>query len=240
MKVYLNKITGIDDAIVSMYMSKRTWTKEVDDNIRKVCNENLDNRGFLIDYPSREMISYLDKILKYGYEYKHTTLLRFIDLSFVVDGLHRAGQDDWDSHAKRMDNRIVRASTRLASFSEGEKSDYYKDMIMYPFEMLDLLGIGYPERVTIDDYTYVVTDFGYIKEECADNQDFKRGLYPMAIPSSFIFKIQYPELCHIIQHRDFSSTANLEVQMLAESIKTLVKNALNEKFSNALNLLKME
>ena len=53
MKVYLNEITGMADALVSMYMSKRTWTPELDKEIRtevleindrkcipETCNEN--------------------------------------------------------------------------------------------------------------------------------------------------------------------------------------------------------
>ncbi len=51
---------------------------------------------------------------------------RFLDFSFTVYNLHRAGQDDLDSHAKRMENRIIRSSTRLADFAAGEMSDYYK------------------------------------------------------------------------------------------------------------------
>jgi hypothetical protein len=35
MKVYLNEITGMADALVSMYMSKRTWTPELDEEIRE-------------------------------------------------------------------------------------------------------------------------------------------------------------------------------------------------------------
>jgi hypothetical protein len=240
MNVYLNKITGIEDAIISMYLSKRTWTKELNDRIISVCEDNLTLDGFLVRHPSKEMLDYLKMILKYGYEHKHTTLLRFIDLSFVVENIHRAGQDDWDSHAKRMDNRIVRASTRLATFSDGEKSDYYKDKILYPFEMLDILGIELPNNVFVGKDMYVKTDFGYIIDSLQKDKDAKRGLYPEAIPSTFIFKVQYPELCHIIQHRDINSTANEEVKQLAEKIKLLVARALNQEFADVLTKLKME
>ena len=51
-------------------------------------------------------------------------MLDFVTISVTVEGIHRAGQDDWDAHAKRFDNRIIRSSTRLADFSEGEMSDY--------------------------------------------------------------------------------------------------------------------
>lgn len=222
MKVYLNSITGIDDAIISMYMSKRSWTKEIDDNIREMVRTNSNSRGFLIKYPHEYFKKELDKIIKYGVEFGHTTLLRFIDISFVVSGLHRAGQDDWDAHVKRMDNRIVRSSTRLASFTDGEKSKYYKDRILYPFEALRELGIDTPEKVIVKGNAYIKTDFGYVREEFKDDQDSKRGLYPLAIPSSFIFKVQYPELGHIYQHRNNESTANPEVKELAEECKRLL------------------
>lgn len=37
MKTYLNQISGIDDAIVSMFMSKRSWTREKELHIRDIC-----------------------------------------------------------------------------------------------------------------------------------------------------------------------------------------------------------
>lgn len=239
MKVYLNNITGIDDAIISMYMSKRSWTKEIDSDVRFMVDHNITKEGFLIKDIDLAFKKELDKIIKYGVDYGHTTLLRFIDISFVVDGLHRAGQDDWDAHVKRMDNRIVRSSTRLASFSEGEKSDYYKDRILYPFEILDELNIDIPEKVVAKGNTYIKTDFGYVREEFKDDQDSKRGLYPLAIPSSFIFKVQYPELAHIYQHRNNEGSANPEVKELAEACRDL----LSDKFkilADNLTKIKMQ
>ena len=123
-----------------------------------------------------------------------------------------------------MDNRIVRSSTRLASFSDGEKSEYYEGKILYPFEAFKQLGITPPEMFEgIDGNIYVLTDFGYVREDLQDNQDVKRGLYPGAIPSNFTFKIQFPEFCHIYNHRNECGTANPEVkkavEMMAEQIK---------------------
>ena len=71
-------------------------------------------------------------------------MLRFIDISVTVEGLHRAGQDDWDSHAARFNNRIIRSSTRLASFGY-EMSEWYQDKIIPTDAALDLLGIEAPE-----------------------------------------------------------------------------------------------
>ena len=77
---------------------------------------------------SEKMEDWLAKLFKWGV--KHYTMLRFIDLSFTVYGLHRAGQDDIDAHAMRMNNRIIRSSTRLADFSRGETSEYSADKII--------------------------------------------------------------------------------------------------------------
>lgn len=45
MKVYFNGIDGLDDAIAAMYFSKRTWTAELDDEIRDVVRNNTYMRG---------------------------------------------------------------------------------------------------------------------------------------------------------------------------------------------------
>lgn len=225
MKVYLNKITGIEDAAISMYMSKRSWTPEKDMEIRNLCKRNLIEGWIEKESPEKEFLDLVNKIIKYGIDYGHTTLLRYIDISFTVDGLHRAGQDDWDSHAERMDSRIVRASTRLGTFSDGEKSDYYKDKVLYPFEAFQNVGIEIPNNIEVDGIEYIRADFGYIAFEHKDNQDVKRGLYPMGIPSTFIFKTQYPELGHIYQHRNNDSNANPEVKELAEKCKEELMNA---------------
>ena len=37
MKIYVNEITGIAYAIVSMFMSRRSWTREKELEIRGVC-----------------------------------------------------------------------------------------------------------------------------------------------------------------------------------------------------------
>lgn len=227
MKVYLNKITGIDDAIVSMMMSKRTWTREMDLHIRELTYKNTTREGFLLNDLDEEFINYLNKVIKYGVNYGHTTLLRFIDLSFVTEGLHRAAQDDFDAHAKRLDNRIVRSSTRLGTYTGGEKSDYYKDKILYTDELCKLLGIKLPSFADINGKRYIKTEFGYVEESQFEIQDVKRGLYTMAIPSNFIWKSQYPELCHIFQHRDEDSHAHPELQFMM----TKIRDELNIKFN---------
>ena len=45
MKATVTSITGFYEAFVSMFMSKRTWTPELDEEIKYVCNSILDNNG---------------------------------------------------------------------------------------------------------------------------------------------------------------------------------------------------
>jgi hypothetical protein len=224
LNVKLNRIRGIDDAMVSMYMSKRTYTDEIDEHIRKLVNDNICyNTGFLKHSLSKEFKNELQKIFKYGSDFGHTTLLKYIDLSFTITGLHRAGQDDLDSHAERMDSRIVRASTRLGSFNSGEKSEYYQDKILTTEEVCKMLNVNLPPVVSVDGYDFVKTEHGYIKEEYIDDQDVIRGLYRLMIPSNCIFKISLPQFCHIYQHRNYDSHAHPELQkcieMCADEIK---------------------
>ena len=227
MQVYLNSIDGIDDAIVSMLMSKRTWTPFLDHEIRRMCTiVNTRNGQFI---PKKEVGddrlqryfddygAYMDKVLKWGT--KHITLLKFIDVSITVEGLHRAGQDDWDAHAQRFQNRIIRSSTRLAKFGEGEISSFYADKIIPMDIAFQRLGLEVPETLTTEDGTkYVKTVNGYIREDLKDNKDVLRGLYMLSIPSNFIFRCNLADLAHVYKERCKHGGANPEVKELAEAI----------------------
>lgn len=223
-KVYLNEITGVADALVSMYMSKRTWTPDMDEKIRDMWK--VYTAGYLIPGLSEitvEIDKLIDTFCKYAW--KHTTMLDFITISVTVKGLHRAGQDDWDAHACRYNNRIIRSSTRLADFDEGEMSDFYKGKIL-PTEMaLGVMGITLPLTLTFGDQMYVKTEGGYIREDLKDNRDVKRGLYRLCIPSNFIFKCNLAQWAHVYRMRNASGTANPEVKEVAEKIQ----DALQEK-----------
>ena len=217
MKVYLNSIVGIDDAIETMFLSKRTWTPELREEIRKTCDNVLDRNGNIKAVASKEE---LDTVMKWLTQVckmtrRHITVGRFIDFSFTVEGLHRGGQDDWDAHTKRYENRIIRSSTRLADFG-NEKSDYYKDKIITTDEALNILEITAPNEITLNGKKYVKTINGYILEEYKDNRDVKRGLYMLSIPSNFLFKVNLTELAHVYKERNINGTANPEVKDLAE------------------------
>ena len=232
MKVYLNEISGIPDAIVSMFMSKRSWTRELELEIRDVCNRVLQRNGsmkskeqLLSEKIAEEDIEKFEKwlggLVKWGWT--HTTMLRFIDMSITVEGLHRAGQDDWDAHAKRFNNRIIRSSTRLATF-DYEVSEWYEDKIVPTDIALSQLGISLPEKLTYKGVDYVKAVNGYIREDMKDNSDVKRGLYMLSIPSNFVFKIDLTEWGHVFKERNASGTANPEVKLCCESIADQIES----------------
>lgn len=226
MKVYLNEITGIDDAIVSMFMSKRSWTREKELEIRRICDKVLDNRGKLIisDRLSSELKQFnkwMDSLVKWGWT--HTTMLRFIDMSITVEGLHRAGQDDWDSHAKRFNNRIIRSSTRLADF-EYEISEWYEGKIISTDIALQHINQDIPKTIKINGINYIKAVNGYIREDLKDNKDVKRGLYMLSIPSNFIFKVNMTEWGHVYKERNNNSSANPEVKLCCESIANQIES----------------
>ena len=224
MNVYVNSITGIDDALVSMLMSKRSWMREKESEIRELCSNVLFRNGKINPDAKKDDLDvysrHVNALVKWGC--KHITLLRFIDISATVEGLHRGGQDDWDSHAMRFNNRIVRSSTRLSKFGY-EMSDFYKGKIIPTDIALAEIGIETPNRVEHDGKVYVKTVNGYIREDMKDNQDVKRGLYFLAIPSNFVFKINLTEWAHVYKERNKDSGANPEVKECCEEIASQIE-----------------
>lgn len=229
MKVYLNRIDGIADAIVSMYMSKRSWTREKEIHIREVCDKVLDKNGFKNNNTDKDALEEFDKmfsiLIKWGK--RHMTMLRFIDFSFTVEGLHRGAQDDFDSHAQRLNNRIIRSSTRLANFG-NEKSNFYQGKILTTDEVCELYSVSIPSTVVIDNVKYIKSVNGYIREDLVDNKDIKRGLYMLSIPSNFIYKCNCTEFSHIVKERDKNSTANPELKIMIEDSISLLSNIFKE------------
>ena len=227
MKVYLNEVTGLADALVSMYMSKRTWTRMLEEEIRRDCKiASIKPFSALSEYESCK--SRTDKRIESfcKFAWKHITMLDFITLSVTVEGLHRAGQDDWDAHAYRFNNRIIRSSTRLADFSEDEMSDFYKDKIIPTETALEMLGIEIPQTIERDGQTFVSAQGGYVREDLKNNRDAKRGLYRMCIPSNFIFKINLAQWAHVYKMRNKDGSANPEVKEVAERIQDAVEKIL--------------
>ena len=226
MNVTVNSITGFEDAFVAMYMSKRTWTPELDKDIRSTCDAVLDRNGRIVnDYDAESLEKFnkwLGMLLRMGR--RHITVLRYIDISIMTEGIHRAGQDDIDAHARRFDNRIIRSSTRLAEFSEGEMSDYYRGKIISTDEALNILNIDIPDSFEFMGRTYYKSPNGYIKEGYEDNKDVKRGLYMLSIPSNFVSKINLCEWGHVFKERNKNGGANPEVKEWAEEVMKQITN----------------
>lgn len=224
MKVFVNSITGIDDAIVTMFLSKHTLTKEMEDHIREVCANVLTRKGsygsFVDEKDLAEFNEWITKLTKWGRN--HITMLRFIDISCTVYGLHRAGQDDWDAHACRFNNRIIRNSSRFAGIKDESKlqnlSDYYADKVLTTDAVIDLLKMDLPETIEYDGKEYVRAFNGYIVKGMEDNQDVKRGLYNLGFPSDFTFKVNLTEFAHVYKERNINGGANPEVKQCCEMI----------------------
>lgn len=225
MKVYLNEISGLWQAIVSMYMSKRSWTREKEEEIKRLYSGAYDRWGKyheLLMPNVVELQDMLDKLFKWAP--KHITMTRFLDFSFTVEGLHRGAQDDFDSHAKRLENRILRSSTRLAKFGGDEKSDWYKGKILTTDEALKYMEMPAPPAFMFNGKTYVKTVNGYVLEEYENDKDVLRGLYMLSIPSNFTFRVNCTEFAHILKERDKNGHAHPELQECVEEMLRLIQN----------------
>ena len=140
-----------------MFLSKRTLTRELECEIREeviACGIEFDR---VMQFPegslctvSDKLQGWFEKLFKWGT--RHITMLRFIDLSFTVYDLHRGAQDDFDAHAMRLNNRIIRSSTRLAEFKD-EMSEFYQGRIIPTDQALSLLGIETPDTLEVDGKT---------------------------------------------------------------------------------------
>lgn len=231
MNIKVNSVTGFEDAFVAMYISKRTWSQELDKEIRDICDSVLGRNGHIIkDCDSVKLEKFnkwLSMLLRMGR--KHITVLRYIDIAIMTEGLHRAGQDDVDAHARRFDNRIIRSSTRLAEFSDDEVSDYYKDKVLTDSKVIKaVLGIDMPEEIEYEGCKYVKSPNGYVKKEYKNNKDVKRGLYMLSIPSNFISKINLCEWGHVFKERNENGGANPEVKQWAEEVMKQITNYHNQ------------
>lgn len=213
MEVYLQAISGWDDAITSMYMTKGNWTPELGDRIHKECDFTFDRRGRLRHYKDFLLLSPEEKDLRdkclnrisslFRFGKRHITMMRFLDFSFVVTGLHRGAQDDWDAHEHRFNSRIIRLSTRIGAMKNAvnngkdiQLSDFYKDKVMTLSEVLDYLNIDIPNEIEKDGKTFVRSINGYVDKD-NESYDVKRGLYPLGLSSAFIFKCNLCEYPHV-------------------------------------------
>lgn len=206
MQIYLSSYSGWEDAFQTLMMSRGTWTLEAMEKIKDTCRHCLTCDGQIAENVPAEYWNsfsrHREALFKWGR--MHITLLKFMDFCFVVQGLHRGATDDWDAHAQRFNNRIVRLSTRLSSMRNVDKesndlvmSDYYKDKVLTLGQVLNILGIELPNEVDKDGMTFVRGINGYIREDLEDDCDVKRGLYNLGLSNLFIFKCNIVEYAHV-------------------------------------------
>lgn len=217
------KISGWGGAIRSMYMSNKNYTPELEIKLRR-CEEayesydGTDMSEALYADDANWFKNEINKVIKIGK--KHITLLRYVDVEWVVEGLHRGAQDDFDAHAERFDNRIVRMSTRTINDGKlAEISDWYKGQILTFQDITELFNL--PEEVEKNGVLFTRTPFGYIRKEAIGStveRDVRRGLIPLAVASTFIVKCQITELCHVFRERNESGNASPELKMMMEDV----------------------
>ena len=227
MKVYLNEVSGLWQAITAMYISKRTWTRALELDLLQLYERCFFWNGRWRDEVSdkdRERMQDLIAML-FKWSKSHITLGRYLDFAFTVEGIHRGAQDDFDSHAKRLENRIIRSSTRLARYG-AEKSDWYKDRILTTDEALSMLGESMPEEIMVDGKNYVRVVNGYVREDLVNDRDTLRGLYMLSIPSTFSCKVNITEFAHIYKERGRHSHAAPELRQAVEQMVDQVQEIL--------------
>lgn len=273
MKFHLYKVSGYEEAIMAIRMSKgKAYSLEKAQEIQDLVYVCTDRSGFLanpVTYESklRELAHpYIPASFKHGKitgdynkdiaefkrllgitmnmamgEQTHHTLIKYIDISFFTDGLHRGAQDDLDAHAMAFMNRITRFSTRLANIDEVKLSEWYQDKLI-PFpeafniinsqikqeEMQKLLyggivdstkGFKMPDSIQIKGDNFIYTPFGYMLERYAnishDNglyKDVARGGMPLGLASSAIWKADLFDLRYVYHMRSKLTKANPELR----------------------------
>lgn len=240
MKFTLMEVRGLADACLSLKMSRRSYTQEYENKLRdaiRFCT--YEKTGFFYKEATMAkengdyvwLVNELNKVAKWGagvgvdtsIDAGHETILRFIDFSIHVEGLHRGAMDDFDAHAMRMNNRIVRSSTRgNGAYNANEMSDWYKDKIVTA-GYIDSVNGSASDTITIDGEVYVNVGDGYIRKDLAQNGDAQRGLYRLSIPMDCICKINLHDMRHIYMRRNKYTHASPElaygIEMLADQIE---------------------
>ncbi|MFJ5716571.1 FAD-dependent thymidylate synthase [Neobacillus sp. NPDC093127] len=262
MEFKLFKVSGYEEAIMSLRMSKGkyySWGNALD--IQRLVYAVTDQQGFIAseeeysakmeilggapgkltgDYETdvAEFERLLQLTFKAAMEDKHHTLMKYIDISFFTEGLHRGAQDDLDAHAIAFNNRITRFSTRLAEIDNVKLSEWYQDKVIPIYEVMKRLGVlenHLPAEVFMghNETKFILTPFGYVLEKFAQvpaknglAKDVQRGLMPLGIASNALWKIDFFNLRYVYSMRSKLTKANPELKLgmeqLADQIELLV------------------
>lgn len=257
MQFKLYKVSGYEEAIMSLRMSKgKYFSLEKADEIQDLVYVVTDKQGRLateeeynikigtIDLDGHKKVTgdyetdvaEFKRLLTLTFnnamgEQKHHTLMKYIDITFFTDGLHRGAQDDLDAHAIAFNNRITRFSTRLAEIDEQKVSEWYQDKVIPFDEALKYfevdLDIQLPYSFSPNDKegTFVLTPFGYVLEKYAQvpaknglAKDVQRGLMALGTPGCAIWKTDFFNLRYVYSMRSKLTKASPELKIGMEQL----------------------
>jgi len=255
MEFKLLKVSGYEEAILSLRMSKgKYYSWEKAQQIQELVYKVTDHRGFLLSqegYDNKNAympgpldyeadVAEFERLLSLTMnnamgDQKHHTLMKYIDVSFITEGLHRGAQDDLDAHAIAFNNRITRFSTRLAEIDEVKLSTWYEDKVIPFGEVLamvtDLKGEHpLPFIIEAGGEEYERTPFGYVLRKYAQvpaknglAKDVQRGLMPLGMESNGLWKTDLFNLRYVYKMRSKLTKANPELkdgmEQLADQIE---------------------
>ena len=249
----LFKVSGYEESIMSLRMSKgKFYSWEAARDIQQLVYVCTDERGFVASEKEHDLkltalnsnrivgnkitgdyerdVAEFKRLLQLTFEnamqkQTHHTLMKYIDISFITEGLHRGAQDDLDAHAIAFNNRITRYSTRLAEIDEVTLSEWYEDKVI-PFSMaFDIIGADMPERIETEAGVFCYTPFGYMLEQYAAissknglHKDVKRGLIGLGTPGPALWKTDIFNLRYVYHMRSKLTKANPELKMGMEQL----------------------
>lgn len=243
MSIELMEVSGIPHALAALKQSKRHYS--VEDHLIDIrfYREVSDERGFIL--PEDELCADaaakvendLTKLAKWGagvgqkesgswIDAGHETLLRYIDFTFAITNVGYATMADLDSHAKRFDNRIVRSSSRLASYNETESCWWYEDKNLELGQVAEILGLEYPDTFEYNNLTWKRTANGYVPLGYENDKDIVRGNYPLHIPMSAVMRINFVDLRHVYMRRNLYTHATPELKVEIEDLANQIEIAI--------------
>lgn len=258
----LLKISGYEEAILSLRMSKgKFYSWEKAKEIQQLVYAVTDEQGFLNDGTGysiklktmsgwfnnpkltgdyRTDVAEFERLLGLTMnnamgEQKHHTLMKYIDISFITEGLHRGAQDDLDAHAIGFNNRITRFSTRLAEIDDVKLSEWYEDKVIPFKEAAELLEIAdeFPDYLNVHGNEFKLTPFGYVLDKFAQvpaknglAKDVQRGLMPLGMESSGLWKTDLFNLRYIYKMRSKLTKANPELKIGMEQLADQIEAVL--------------
>lgn len=259
MEFKLYKVSGYEEAINSLRMSKgKFYSWEAAQQIQDLVYAVTDQRGRIIgisDYYTKvttlpeeynpkvtsnyeKDVAEFKRLLQLTFnnamgEFKHHTLMKYIDVSFFTEGLHRGAQDDLDAHAIAFNNRITRFSTRLAEIDQNVLSKWYQDKVISIYDAQKHIGQQLPQEIETDEGTFLLTPFGYVQERYAQvpaknglAKDVQRGGMTLGMASNAIWKTDLFNLRYVYKMRSKLTKANPELKIGMEQLADQIEEAI--------------